>query len=181
MGEIVPALYRPARRVILIGQAPGSDGDTRPLTGTMGFKLAGLAGYTPVPDDEAVGRWWDRANVLDYYPGPADGKGHSFPTGYARIAAGAMWPRLTYDRVLFCGKAVLEAFRMAEWGDTDRRRKDWRGQPELLWFPDRDGRQFAWLPHTSGIVPWWNDPRNERRAAEFLRLLLEWTRRLAVA
>lgn len=180
VGKIVPALYQPTRKVLLVGQAPGADEDLRPLTGTMGRRLAELAGYKDVSDDETIGRWFSRANVLDFYPGRAPGdKGHNWPIGHARVTAANMWPRLLdYQRILFCGRAVFDAFRSCSYGDVNTRRKAWLHQEPLTWytqFPDPDGhREFAWMPHTSMIVPWWNDETNVLRAAAFLTDLRRW-------
>lgn len=184
MGDIVRALRPRERRVLLVGQAPGADGDVRPLTGIMGVRLAelmGVCGTPGVPDDEAIGVWFDRANVLDFYPGRS-GKGHAFPVGAARIAAELMLPEVKrYDRVVFCGKAVFEAFRTCGTGDESaRRRKEWRGWPMLTWHHlDRTGLagSWAWMPHTSMIVTWWNDRENVEAAQAFLRDLGEWTAR----
>lgn len=208
MGVIVPAA-RGAGRVLLVGQAPGADGDVRPLTGTMGLtlaRLAGLDGRFPERDpDDQLGVLFDRANVLDEFPGRGSGKGHEFPTVEARAAAAEMWPLLLgYERVLFCGRAVINAFRLAPWGDS-LERTSWRTRRSFSWFwdsgvcmeehaPDTTSvigagvrglactphtrsyaaayaLRLAWMPHTSGIVTWWNDAGNRRRAGRFLREL----------
>lgn len=180
MGEIVPARLHVPRRVLLVGQAPGADGDVRPLTGTMGLRLAELAGLTEVagtedvPRDEWIGLWFDRANVLDHYPG-RKGKGHAFPPGAAFGAAANMWDRTRdHDRVLYCGKAVFDAFRRVSKLSAG---SEYARDVEMLrWHEDRArGQLYAWMPHTSMIVPWWNDPANVRRASDFLRDLHAWT------
>jgi uracil-DNA glycosylase len=186
VGRIVPALYQPERKVLLVGQAPGADGDLRPLTGTMGLRLAEMAGYDPADGDEAIGRWFSRANVLDYFPGKDEtGKGHLFPIGHGRVAAAKMWPSLRdYERVLFCGRAVFECFRTCAYGDVNEWRKAWKDCEPLTWhdeFPSRPRLVFARMPHTSMVVPWWNDEANVLRASEFLRELLDWTTEKAVA
>lgn len=182
MGEIAPRLITTGRNVLLVGQAPGADGDLRPLTGTMGVRLAQLAGVDGVgprgaettPLDRRIGIWFDRANVLDYYPG-RDGKGHAFPPGAATAAADLMFDVLdSYDRVLFCGKAVYDAFRRVS---RQRDKDPWpRDADKFRWYSDTWTTSFAWMPHTSMIVPWWNDAANVKLAETFLRDLVAWTR-----
>lgn len=189
MGEIVQAKHPVWRhRVLLIGQAPGADGDTRPLTGTMGLDLAVLAGLHDrsldaraarcgLDRDERIGLWFDRANVLDFYPGRGNGKGHAFPLGHAAAAASLMVPLMEeYDRVLYCGKAVYDAFRRA------RGREIERNLDKLVWYMDLHtsgsgaGQLFAWMPHTSKVNPWWNDAANVHAASAFLRETVGWVR-----
>lgn len=195
MGEIAPRMISTGRAVLLVGQAPGADGDVRPLTGTMGERLADLAalpqepprGWKNLPRDEHVGLYAARANVLDVYPGRR-GKGHDFPLGHARIAAKAMWPQVVaYDRVLFCGKAVKQAFKDELCGPRDhamRRsaRREFDAAPMFAWFATTDERNhcgafaWAWMPHTSLVNPWWNDERNVEAASRFLTDLFAWAR-----
>lgn len=177
----------PRRSVLLVGQAPGADGDPRPLTGTMGKRLGELAGLhlakdalsaAGLPRDEFIGTLFDRANVLDYYPGRlAESKGDQFPLAHARTAAAFMWPAIAehYDRTLFCGKAVWDVFRTCQAGlDVSERRREWMSVQALEWV---DGRRYgihgevAWMPHTSGIVTWWNDVQNRLRAESFMACL----------
>lgn len=174
MGAIARARIRGNVRALLVGQAPGADGDVRPLTGTMGARLADLAGlhlpgprgYEMTQKDELVGLWADRANVLDRYPG-RKGKGHDFPRAEARRAAADMTPLvLEYDLVLFCGRAVADVFAPSMIG-----RARWRDREMLTWHPwDRPDSLacWAWMPHTSMILPWWNDQRNVWHASKFL-------------
>jgi hypothetical protein len=96
-----------------------------------------------------------------------------------------MWPAVRqYDRVLFCGKAVFEAFRMGPITDRDTRR-DLAHLPMLTWreCDEEVPPTVAWMPHTSMIIPWWNDLSNRIAASKFLRDLWVWTseRRLAAA
>lgn len=201
MGEIAKRrIERTAHNVLLVGQAPGADGDVRPLTGTMGVRLADLMGVdaavvvpastsrppSTTPKDEIVGLFFDRANVLDFYPGRS-GKGHAFPLGHARLAAQEMWPKvLEYERVVFCGKAVKDSFIDTMTGTRDhplRRsyRKAFREAEMLTWYAhatklnDTGAFLWAWMPHTSMIVPWWNDPANVELARRFLTDLANWT------
>lgn len=41
------------------------------------------------------------------------------------------------------------------------------GFPFFRW-TERDGARVAVIPHTSGIVRWWNDPENVEAARRFL-------------
>lgn len=194
MGEIAKRrIERTAHAVLLVGQAPGADGDLRPLTGTMGVRLADLAGLVIAkPEDETVrqmmlhaeredliGLFFDRANVLDFFPGK-QGKGHAFPIGHARVAAHAMWPRLLeYDRVLFCGRQVYDVFRTCQYDGVNLRKKEWRWLEPYRWHGhrERDGRtmEFAHMHHVSMVVPWWNDLANVDQARRFLTALADWT------
>jgi hypothetical protein len=154
----------------------------------MGVKLARLAGLQAVSRDlrhlgleeeEFIGAIWDRANVLDYFPGK-NGKGDAFPLGHAREAAAFMWPSLAeYDRVLFCAKGVWDVFRSCPAGrDVSERRRDWMGVQALTWVRGaRHGLrgEVAWMPHTSGIVTWWNARQNQLRAADFMMDLTFYT------
>jgi hypothetical protein len=112
---------------------------------------------------------FDRANVLDRYPGRHAGqKGHAFPRAEARQAATEAWPWVSeYERVLFVGRAVWDSFAVVD--DDKEAARRWRSVRAFTW--TGEWPSVAWMPHTSGIVTWWNEPKNRSRAEKFLRAL----------
>ncbi len=134
----------------IVGQAPGPRGlKGRPLEGGASRKFAGLAG---VSEDE-FWRLFRTRNVLPRFPGK-NGKGDAFPIDEARRRAASM--RFRAGRVILLGQGVARAFGVRA--------------PPLTW--RRVGRrEFAVVPHPSGVNRWWNDPKNVRRAKRFLRIL----------
>lgn len=143
---------------ILIGQAPSRTSDpNNPLSAApLANRLAALLG---VSVDEYL-NVFDRANVLDYWPGRGT-KGDLFPLAEARVAAELMKAKLKDRDVIFLGKKVAEAFRF--------------GFDYLEWVCFCGGRA-AVLPHPSGIVRWWNSPQNVRLAESFLKSAVVWNR-----
>lgn len=140
------------RRVTIVGQAPGRHGNRRPFDGASGRRLARLAGLGSYEQLAARCRL---QNVLGRWPGK-QGRGDAFPLALARSGARASRFR-GRGPVLLAGRRVAAAFGVRtgyfEWGEL-------RGRP------------CAVIPHPSGISHWWNDPRNARRAAAFLREVL---------
>ena len=138
-------------RTVLIGQAPGRNGDLdAPLEGKIGRRLSKLAGITTDEYLEAT----ERLNLLDDWPGKK-GKGDEWPVKKAEKSADELRPNLSGRRILFVGRNVARAF-----GFDDVPRLEWRKTDEF---------EFAWIPHPSGIVLWWNDRENRERAGRFLR------------
>lgn len=180
---VVSPVFPVAERTLLIGQAPGADGDARPIAGAMGLRLAEWAGISEVErswiehEDETIGLYFGRANVLNHYPGPSpSGKGHAFPRDEARAGAEQLVPHFArYDRVLFCGRAVAAAFSRPL---IDRGLILTSAQLLKLhkfeWTP-RIGElpRLAWMPHPSPVVIHWNDPANVMEAKRFLRHLVQ--------
>lgn len=168
-GHAAPPQERPgwrARRVVLIGQAPGPTGPPpgRPLVGgRTGRMMQRITGCEKLKD---YIRFFETMNVLDRYPGRnPSGKGDRFPADEARLAAIAKLPRLAGRTVVFCGLKVAEAF----------------GFPAPLYemnvFIGRVDKMpilfsASVIPHPSPIVTYWNDPANLARAQEFFRTLL---------
>jgi uracil-DNA glycosylase len=149
-------------RPVIVGQAPGrTPGEI--LGGRAGRRLASLAGI------DELGDGFDLVNLLDEYPGASpNGKGDLFDDRLGRAAAFTLAPRLRDRRVVLLGRRVATAFGVGR-------------EPAFVWMPAGaivEQRVIAsWecgiMPHPSGIVRWWNDPENWRRASEFLRGALE--------
>lgn len=145
-------------KTILLGQAPSAESDpARPLgpDGVSGRRLARIA-------DMAA---FELRNLLRAFPGRA-AKGDAFPKAEGQLAAAALIARLRGRRVIFLGRNVAEAFGFA-----------WK-EP-MVWH-QHVGFTAARLPHPSGVNLWWNDAKNVRAAAAFLRAEAErssqWTR-----
>ncbi len=150
---------------LIVGQAPAKNDDPlRPLCGKSGRRIAEMMGDFPnlIPTHhDIMMATFDRANLLDYWPGSASGKGDKFPMDEARREAAALWDHCLgfttcrYDWLLLLGRNVQRAFRQSDpW-------MEWRlMMPQAL--------QIAALPHPSGVNHWWNDETNTALAAEFL-------------
>jgi len=146
--------------VLFVGQAPSSKSSAaEPFDGMAGSALAKLIG---VSRDDFLGAF-DRVNLFDRYPGrkPNARKGDAFDVAAATESAAKIAAGLTHRRVVLVGLGVARAFglkrpRLFEWFDYGY---------------DLEFRsvQFAVIPHTSGIVLFWNDQRNKRKARRFLR------------
>lgn len=156
-----------ARRVILIGQAPGPTGPPpgRPLVGgKSGTFLQSLCGCATL--SEYVKRY-ETWNVLDKYPGrSADGKGDLFPMREARAAADEIRDELKGRMVIFVGHKVVEVFRHLKW------------LPAFEWFLERHDPPgehamiepfytWAWCPHPSPVNRFWNYQENVEKAKAF--------------
>jgi len=131
----------------VVGQSSGK----RPARGGVlanrsGRKIAEMGGVS-------FGEFLEvrRVNLLTRWPGQS-GKGESFSALAGRRAAS----RFRFDRglVLVVGLAVARSLGL---------------RPEPLSVQVRETSEFWVLPHTSGIVLWWNDQGNVRRAERFLR------------
>lgn len=137
-------------RPLILGQAPsrGRDG-CEPLSGRSGERLATLCGL----DLAAFLARFERANLLDGYPGAA-AKGDLFVSpGEARRLADEVVARLEGRTVVLLGSAVVAAFRVG-----------WRA---FEWHPHRGAAALAWCPHPSGVSLWWNERANVVRARAF--------------
>lgn len=138
---------------LLVGQAPskGRNG-LPPFTGRSGIFLAGLVG---LPLLDFLGRV-EAVNLLKSWPGRShSSKGDAFPLDRARRAADL----IDIDRriVIAVGQGVGRCF---DAGTEYFKANDVRG-----------GIIYV-MPHPSGIVTWWNDLDNKRRAATFLKNIL---------
>ncbi len=144
-------VLRKLTKPLLVGEAP-SRGSEGPFSGRSGKALSGLLCW-PLG---VLGERIDLRNLLDAWPGK-DGNGDAFPIERAKAAADRV--PVARRRVLLAGKRVASAFGLKD--------------PE--WFKPVEHRQalMAVIPHPSGIVTYWNDESNRRRAAEFLRSFLE--------
>ena len=141
-------------RLVLIGQAPGSKGNGKPLEGRIGKLLAELTGLTV----EDYLRLTERYNLLSRWPGK-NGKGDAWPADEAAEKAENMTTELTGRRVLLLGRNVARAFGL---GDL----------PLMTWQEWNEGK-VALIPHPSGIVRWWNDKKNKKEAGDFFRDAVE--------
>lgn len=160
-----------AERGLLVGQAapvpkPGSR--HIPLfpfpRNCAGERLARMSGWD-LPDYLT---WWDTVNTIAWFPGRASsGKGDAFPVSLAREqAAERLVEYRMPERVcLFVGKGNASAYT-------------WMGSmPEPMTWQEQDGGgNWAWFPHTSGIVQFWNQEGNKaqlgRLFAEARQLIL---------
>lgn len=141
--------------IALVGQAPGKGDPKTPLMGRCGRRLAFLMGVG-FPSEYA--ELFARVNLLDEYPGSSKGKGDLFSVTNAREPAAEITALLeaSCNEVVLLGKNVARAFGVVE--------VDWLERFELV-----DGVRAAIVPHPSGANYWWNDPKNRRAAATFLR------------
>lgn len=134
-------------RILVVGQSPGrKPSPLGPLGNASGRRIAKMAG---VSEKEFLA--CDRVNLLTRFPGSC-GKGEAFPAEEARRRAAAI--RTGGRKVLVVGLAVAAAMG---------------AKPEPLSITARETAEFWVMPHTSGIVLWWNDPSNVSRAEAFLR------------
>lgn len=129
--------------VLIVGEAPNKTGGG--LTRTRISELAGR------PWDE----WADWTNLLDEWPGSGRGKGTAWNATFARRVADGL-DLSGYETVILLGRRVGGA--MIPGG---------AGFPYFRW-TERGGVRMVVIPHTSGIVRWWNDPENVAKASSFL-------------
>lgn len=145
-----------APRGLLVGQAAprnpshGSGHALFPFPrNCAGERLWRMAGW----DLGAWFRHWDRINTIQSFPGAApSGKGDAFPLPLARECAQRHFSEMRlWSRVcVFVGKANAACYG---W--------DAEALPEpLKLHPQRGGGTWAWVPHTSGVVPFWNSEDN---------------------
>ena len=117
---------------------------------TAGYRLFKMTGLTL---DEYVSGF-ERFNTIGHFPGHS-GRGHKFPKKEARECAQnhIVTRRLMERPCIMIGKANAEAY--FEQGDMP---------DALTWKPVGTG-SWVWMPHTSGIVQFWNQPGNAERVA----------------
>ncbi len=135
-------------KLIIVGQAPGKQGDGRPMEGRAGRRLADLMGLS---FDDYL-RLTERVNLFKARP-EHEGKGDGFPVAEARKLANAMRPQLEGRRVILAGFGVAKAFGL--------------DQEPLRWQVGL-GHRVAVVPHPSGVNRWWNDFSNVEAAERFL-------------
>ena len=133
--------------VLILGEAPG-----RFAGGLTRTRVSDLAGR---PWEE----WADWRNLLEDWPGPGRGKGSSWNPGRGKIAASEL-PLADWPLVFCLGRRVAGAVLPGGAGFPFFRLTQHRGTT------------VAVIPHTSGIVRFWNEPENVERASTFLRGLL---------
>lgn len=136
---------------LIIGQAPGQHraGPDITLGGRTGAKLADFCGLTV---EDYLDRF-DRINLVDHFPGKA-GKGDRFPLEPARAKVSEILadPAHAGRSIVVLGAGAMVLFKLT-----------WT----CLEFREHAGARYAWCPHPSGIVRWWNDPRNRMAARRF--------------
>ncbi len=146
------------RRIVLVGQAPGRDGDaTAPCGSGFMRRLCAVSGLSV----EQYADTFDRANILAWWPGPRVGvgvDGDAFPLADARAAAERLRPMLR-------GRIVVLAGRRVEHVLAERR--------GALFTPRAAGwcDVFFVIPHPSGLNRWWGCPENVAIAGDFVRAL----------
>lgn len=135
---------------LIIGQAPSRLSDpVEPLSGRSGRRLADLCGLSM----EAFLDAFERRNLVNEWPGPADGDGDAFVTaGEARRLAQSFRPVVRGRRVVILGFSLAAGFGLTH--------------PAMTFAPHWEG-EFAFCPHPSGVSRWWNDRGNEDRARAF--------------
>lgn len=134
----------------LVGEANRAGGP--PFSGRSGRRLADLLGISP--DQLPIA--FNLTNLFEHWPGGAGPgrKGDRFPMTEAQTRAATWLKRNPETVVILAGKRLARAF-------------DVRPARYLSFF-DQAGRQFAIIPHPSGVNHWWNDDLNARRAKRFL-------------
>jgi hypothetical protein len=139
---------------VLIGRAPSRTSNVaEPLSGKSGARLARLCGMELPAFLASFERW----NLIDYWPGEGPGKGDRWlGRAEARALAESLRGRFEGRRVVILGFSTAAAFRLT--------------QPAFT-FCKHWGGEFAFTPHPSGVVTWWNEPSNLRRAETFFRAL----------
>ncbi len=147
------------RRALLIGQGPHGENPGPPLGGRIGKFLGGLVGT----DYAGLEARFTIVNFSDQYRGKAKhGKGDVPPEPGDGLRNERFMHLLATHRVwVIFGKTTARAMGAV--------------RPEYLrWYVIRDRIRdkiaYVILPHPSGIVRWWNDPKNKRKAAKVLRL-----------
>ena len=144
-----------ARRGLLVGQAaPVPKPGTRHIPlfpfprNCAGERLHRMSGW----DLPSYFTWWDTVNTIAWFPGRASsGKGDAFPAALARehAALRLVEYRMGERPCLFVGKGNASAY---PWAGGLPGPMEWREQ--------EGGGRWAWFPHTSGIVPFWNSGDN---------------------
>lgn len=134
------------KKILVIGEAPSG----RTAGGLTRTRISELAG---TPWEE----WADWINLLDEWPGRGSGKGSAWDARAAKTRADRMLADgFGYDRVIVLGRRAAGVLIPGG-----------AGFPFFRWI-ERAGSKVAVIPHTSGIVRFWNDPGNVQKAREFL-------------
>lgn len=106
---------------------------------------------------------WDTVNTVAWFPGRS-GRGDAFPAALAREQAAERLVefRMPQRVCLFVGKANAQAYL-------------WCGRmPEAMEWQEQDGGgRWAWFPHTSGLVHFWNDQSNRDRLRDLFATALK--------
>lgn len=151
----VREMSRAGNPCLIIGQAPARTDDPRhPLSGRTGKRLADMMRIPMI--DFLNG--FDRANLINHWPGSAKGGGDLFDIAEAARSAVALREIVrAYRFVLLLGNGVAEAFRYDD--------------GKFRWVTKWNGYKMAMMPHPSGISRWWNSGENRGVAGRFLQEL----------
>jgi len=138
-------------RPLIIGEAPNRGGDPRhPIEGRIGRRLAALSGLS----FEAFKDRCARVNLLPAWAGRA-GKGSAFSVVVARYRAQSLRRRFVAGRtVILLGHRVARAFGIS-----------------AAYFSEVhvEAARVVVVPHPSGVNRWYNEVRNARKMAAFMR------------
>lgn len=167
---------------LIVGEAPNRSGAGRHRSEVfMGGRLATFDG----------GRL-ERTNLLWEWPGQLGTRGSHFPRAEGRRAAYQLLLGLEAvgrprRPLILVGTRVAEAFGLK------RSEYDLLTWHHIYLEPDHDeervradhddprrAHDVAVMPHTSGLVHWWNDPANVRKADRFFRKVLADMSRTAI-
>jgi uracil-DNA glycosylase len=162
-----PAMLARARRVMLIGQAPGrlEASNGRPFSGPAGKRLFGWLAGVGI-DEDSFRRQVYMAAMTRCYPGPSpSGHGDRRPSAEELVLCRQFLDRqmeiVRPELVLLVGGMAIEAF-------LGRVKLD----DAVGHSHQRDGVRHVPLPHPSGASTWLNHPDHQallRRALELIR------------
>ena len=149
------------KQAIFVGQAPGFDGQKKPLIGRSGKRLEMLCGLSGGQMDSL----FDKTNIFKEFPGrqchPL--KGDMFNIKKARVLAQKM-KFDNYRLVVFLGLNVAKSF-------------DFIRRPRLFkqfYMTKHDKLSIGIvLPHPSGVSHYWNTKENREKATKVLRTVMK--------
>jgi uracil-DNA glycosylase family 4 len=161
-----PDMLAGARRVMLIGQAPGrvEAGNGRPFSGPAGKRLFGWLAGAGIAED-AFRRQVYMAAMTRCYPGASPtGHGDRRPSAqelaFCRRFLDRQIDLIGPELVLLVGGLAIEAFLGKLKLDAAVGR-----------FHERDALRYLALPHPSGASTWLNDPSHQALLRRSLDLL----------
>jgi uracil-DNA glycosylase len=162
-----PAMLARARRVMLVGQAPGrlEASNGRPFSGPAGKRLFGWLAGVGI-DEDSFRRQVYMAAMTRCYPGPSpSGHGDRRPSAeelaFCRHFLDRQIEIVRPELVLLVGGMAIEAFLGRVKLDDAVGRSH-----------QRDSVRYVPLPHPSGASTWLNHPDHQallRRALELIR------------
>ena len=156
--------HRPKlKQAIFVGQAPGFDGQEKPLVGRSGKRLEMLCGLSCGQMDSL----FDKTNIFKEFPGRQSHplKGDMFDIKKARMLTKNM-KFDNYKLVVFLGLNVAKSF-------------DFIKRPRLFkqfYMTKEDKLSIGIvLPHPSGVSHYWNTKENREKAMKVLRRVMKKT------